>query len=354
VATDKENAMMKPLTAMLGRYKGFILGAGVSALAVSAAWGTWAVLGSGSPTHQVFKANGRLEVQRVEIATKFPGKVVTVEVHEGQSIKAGDVIARMDTTDLEGQLAGVQAMRQRAMQAMGRAQGEVQVQSIKARVAQLDLDNAQGMHAEGLISTSELQKRQAQRDGERAGISIATSAVGEARAAKEEAEAGILRLNQAIADHTLRAPMDGRIEHRVVEPSSVIPAGGRIATLLDVTQVHMTIFVPSAVAGQLRIGDEARIVLDAVPDLPLPARVAFVASDAQFTPKHVETQKERDKLSYRVKLALPEEVALQHAALLKGGLTGMGMLRTGGASTQAAPASQSSWSTGRDAFFALK
>ncbi|MFN3913421.1 MAG: HlyD family secretion protein [Aquabacterium sp.] len=339
---------MNNLTAKLGRYKGFILGVGVSALAVSAAWGTWAILGSSTPAHQLFKGNGRLEVQRVEIATKFPGKVVTVEVQEGQSIKAGDVIARMDTTDLEGQLAGVQAMRQRAIQAMGRAQGEVQVQSIKARVAQLELDNASDLHHDGLISQSELQKRQAQRDGERAGISIATSAVGEARAAKEEAEAGILRLRQAIADHTLRAPMDGRIEHRVVEPGSVIPAGGRVATLLDVSQVHMTIFVPSAIAGQLRIGDEARIVLDAAPDVPLPAKVAFVASDAQFTPKHVETQKERDKLSYRVKLALPESVALQHAALLKGGLTGMGVVRT-----SVAPA-DSAWSEQRDEFLALK
>jgi len=110
----------------------------------------------------------------------------------------------------------------------------------------------------------------------------------------------------------------------------------------------MTIFVPSAIAGQLRIGDEARIVLDAAPDVPLPAKVAFVASDAQFTPKHVETQKERDKLSYRVKLALPESVALQHAALLKGGLTGMGVVRT-----SVAPA-DSAWSEQRDEFLALK
>ena len=83
---------MNNLTAKLGRYKGFILGVGVSALAVSAAWGTWAILGSSTPAHQLFKGNGRLEVQRVEIATKVPGKVITVEVQEGQSFMAGDVI----------------------------------------------------------------------------------------------------------------------------------------------------------------------------------------------------------------------------------------------------------------------
>lgn len=318
---------MKQAINALTRYRGFILGVGASALAMSAAWATWSVLGTDAPTQQVFKGNGRLEIQRIEVATKFAGKVLSVEVSEGQSVKAGDVIARMDTADLVAQLAGVQAMRQRAMQAMGRAQGEVQVQSIKARVAQLEFDNATDLRKQDLVSDSELQRRQAQRDGERAGISIATSAMGEARAAKEEAEAGMLRLKQAIDDHTLRAPVDGRIEHRVVEPGAVIPAGGRVATVLDTTLVHMTVFVSSAVAGQVKLGDEARIVLDAAPDLPLPARVSFVSSEAQFTPKHVETRNERDKLTYRVKLTVPADVAARHASLLKGGLTGMGHVR---------------------------
>ncbi|MFT3859062.1 MAG: HlyD family efflux transporter periplasmic adaptor subunit [Aquabacterium sp.] len=328
---------MKPWIPALRRSRGFILGAATSALAVSAAWATWTALGHDAPPPEVFKGNGRLEIQRIEVATKFAGKILTVDVNEGQAVKAGDVIAHMDSSDLEAQLAGVQAMRQRAMQAMGRAQGEVQVQSIKAKVAQLELDNAFDLRKQSLVSDSELQRRQAQRDGERAGISIATSAMGEARAAKEEAEAGMLRLKQAIADHTLRAPVDGRIEHRIVEPGSVIPAGGRVATVLDTKLVHMTVFVPSEVAGKLRIGDDARIVLDAAPELPLPAHVSFVSSDAQFTPKHVETRNERDRLTYRVRLTVPEDVALRHANLLKGGLTGMGHVRVAARTPDAEP-----------------
>ena len=237
------------------------------------------------------------------------------------------MIAQMDTTDLQRQLDGVVAMRQRATQAMARAQGEVRVQSIKAKVAQMDYDNAVRMRDDTLISESELKKRQAQRDGEAGGVSIATAAVGEAKAAQSEAEAGIERLKNAIADHTLKAPVAGRIEYRVVEPGSVIPAGGRVATLVDTSQVHMTIFLPTKVAGQVRVGDEARIVLDAAPDLRLPAKVSFVSADAQFTPKHVETASEREKLSFRVKLSLSPEVALTHAGLLKGGLTGNGFVR---------------------------
>ena len=261
-------------------YRGFILGAVVSALTVSGAWATWGVLRSEEAAPKIVSGNGRLDVQRIEIATKFPGQVQSMAVHEGDMVKVGDMIAQMDTTDLQRQLDGVVAMRQRATQAMARAQGEVRVQSLKAKVAQMDYDNAVRMRDDTLISESELKKRQAQRDGEAGGVSIATAAVGEAKAAQSEAEAGIERLKNAIADHTLKAPVAGRIEYRVVEPGSVIPAGGRVATLVDTSQVHMTIFLPTKVAGQVRVGDEARIVLDAAPDLRLPAKVSFVSADA--------------------------------------------------------------------------
>lgn len=296
-------------------------------MTVSAAWATWSAFKPGGVDDGVVKANGRLEVQRIEIATKFAGRVLEVPVQEGDVLKPGAVIAQLDTTDLQAQLAGVQAMRQRAVQSMARAQGEAQVRRIQTGVADMELDNALDLRKQLLVSDSELRRRQAQRDGERAGVSIATAAVGEASAARDEADAGIKRLRIAIEDHTLRAPVAGRIEYRVVEPSSVIPAGGRVATLLDTAHVHMTIFLPANVAGQLRVGDDARIVLDAAPEVNLPAKVSFVASEAQFTPKHVETKTEREKLTYRVKISLSEEVAIANMGLLKAGLTGNGLVR---------------------------
>lgn len=309
------------------KYRGFILGALTSTLTFSAAWTAYAVMNRDDRPTSIVKVNGRLEVQRIEIATKFPGQVLTVAVDEGDQVKVGDEIAQMDPSDYIGQLEGVQAMKQRALQARARAEGERDVQSIKASVAQLELDSALELRKQVLISHAELQKRQAQRDGETKGIAIAKAAMGEATAASQEADAGIRRLQTAIKDHTLRAPVTGRIEYRVVEPGSVIPAGGRVATVLDTAHVHMTIYLPSAASGRVRVGDEARIVLDAAPDLRLPAKVSFVSAEAQFTPKHVETPAEREKLSYRVRLALSEDTAMQHAGLLKAGLTGNGYVK---------------------------
>ena len=100
-----------------------------------------------------------------------------------------------------------------------------------------------------------------------------------------------------------------------------------MATLVDTSQVHMTIFLPTKVAGQVRVGDEARIVLDAAPDLVIPAKVSFVASTAQFTPKTVETQSERQKLMFRVKGQIPPDLLRKHITKVKTGLPGVAWVR---------------------------
>lgn len=274
------------------------------------------------------RGNGRMEVERIDIAAKYPGRIVELPVHEGDLVKAGDLIARQDSTDLLAQRDAVAAARDRAGQAMQRAQAETEVRRVQARLAQLELDHAGKLQQDALVSGAEVERRTAQRDGEQAGVKVATAAIGEATAARGEAEAQIRRLNVAIEEMSLRAPVDGRIEYRVVEPGSVIPSGGRVVTLLNLADAHMTVFLPTAVAGTLQVGDEARIVLDAAPQYVVPAKVSFVAAEAQFTPKYVETDAEREKLVFRVKLQVPREVAQRYSRYVKAGLTGHGHVRT--------------------------
>ncbi len=275
----------------------------------------------------LIRSNGRLEVERIEIAAKYPGRVIELPVNEGDVVKAGDLIARQDSTELLAQRGAVEAARQRAAQAMLRAQAETDVRKVQARLAQMELDHTSKLRQDALVSGAEVERREAQRDGEKAGVMVATAAIGEATAARAEAEAQMKRLDVAINDMSLRAPVKGRIEYRVVEPGSVIPSGGRVATLLDTSNVHMTVFLPTSVAGKLQVGDEARLVLDAAPQFVVPAVVSFVAGEAQFTPKYVETAAERDKLVYRVKLKVPVDIANRYAAYVKAGLTGYGYVR---------------------------
>ena len=109
---------------------------------------------------------------------------------------------------------------------------------------------------------------------------------------------------------------------------SVLPAGGRVLTLLDLMDVYLTIFLPARDAGPLAVGNEARVVLDPFSQYVFPATITFVATEAQFTPKMVETEEEREKLMFRVKLTIDPSLRKRYLNQVKTGLRGIGYVRT--------------------------
>lgn len=302
----------------------------------------------------VFHSNGRLELNRLDVASLYPGRVERVLVAEGDAVKANEVLVDLSSAQSSGQLAAAQAATLRAaelvqraragvtqaQQAVARADAEIAAYRQQQKVAKLELDNAKQMRREDLVSASELAKRQA--DFERATASVkaaqaaraeAQAAVAQGQAAVAEAEAGVKQAQaqadtaaSADADMAIRSPLTARVEYRLVEPGTVIGAGSRVISLLDPADVSMNVFLPNATVGGLRVGDEARLVLDGI-DAVFPAQVSFIASEAQFTPKAVETADEREKLVFRVKLKVPAEVAQRYDRLLKGGMTGDGYVR---------------------------
>ena len=310
----------------------------------------------------VFHSNGRLELNRLDVASLYPGRVERVLVAEGDAVKANEVLVELSSAQSSGQLAAAQAATLRAadlvqraragvtqaQQAVARADAEIAAYRQQQKVAKLELDNAKQMRREDLVSASELAKRQA--DFERATASVkaaqaaraeAQAAVAQGQAAVAEAEAGVKQAQaqadtaaSADADMAIRSPLTARVEYRLVEPGTVIGAGSRVISLLDPADVSMNVFLPNATVGGLRVGDEARLVLDGI-DAVFPAQVSFIASEAQFTPKAVETADEREKLVFRVKLKVPADVAQRYDRLLKGGMTGDGYVRRD--STQAWP-----------------
>jgi HlyD family secretion protein len=147
--------------------------------------------------------------------------------------------------------------------------------------------------------------------------------VASAESAAAAAQANIERIQADIDDTVLKAPRDGRVQFRVAQPGEVLAAGGRVLNLLDLSDVYMTFFLPTAVAGRIALGAEVRLVLDAAPQYVIPAQVSFVASEAQFTPKTVETASEREKLMFRVKARIAPDLLRKHITQVRTGLPGM-------------------------------
>jgi HlyD family secretion protein len=267
------------------------------------------------------KANGRIEVERVDVATKYTGRVVDIRVREGDDIVAGQVVAQMDVAELEAQLTAAKAAVRRAIEGIAKAEAEVALRMAEHKLSELELARIVELEHKKIGSTADLERRSAQHDIAEANLLAAKAAVGDAKAAKEHAEAQVAQFEVILADMTLKAPVGGRIEYKLVQPGTVVAAGARVATILDLADVYMSVFLPTSEAGRISLNAEARIVLDAAPRYVIPASVSFVAAEAQFTPKTVETSNEREKLMYRVKLHIPQELLVRYRGYVKAGLT---------------------------------
>ena len=311
-------------------------------------WKTYA--GDGLPDH-IASGNGRIEAVEIDISAKSGGRVKEILVGEGDFVTAGQILASMDTDQLQAGLRQAEAERRRAvigvdtaksLVAQREAERAAALATVDQRAAQLDAAAIKLARAERMIQSNTTSQQtvdddradvasaraalaaaKAQVAASDAAIGAAKAQIVDAEAAIDVASAAIESVSADIADSTLRAPRDGRVQYRVAQPGEVLAAGGRVLNMVDLADVYMSFFLPTAEVGRIALGSEARIVLDAVPNYTIPAQISFVADVAQFTPKTVETEEERQKLMFRVKAAIPKELLKKYIQQVKTGLPGV-------------------------------
>ncbi|MDD4180373.1 MAG: HlyD family efflux transporter periplasmic adaptor subunit [Victivallaceae bacterium] len=302
-----------------------------------------------------YSGNGRIEATEINIAAKLAGRITDVVVNEGDFVTRGQILAMMQTNVLEAELAQAKAKHNQAVtaEASAKAMIEVRIAEKDATAAnvlqrQSGLDGAKKRFDRLAVlvkssATSEQQyedsetlflSAQAQLASALASVKQAEAAVQSAKANAmgasagiSAAEADIARIQADIDDSKLVSPRDGRIQYRIAEPGEVLSAGGRVLNLVDLTDVYMTFFLPEEIAGKVKIGGEVRLILDAIPNIPIPANVSFVSSVAQFTPKTVETHKERQKLMFRVKARIEPKLLKAYIEYIKTGIPGVAWIQ---------------------------
>ncbi|MCW2284407.1 HlyD family secretion protein [Rhodoblastus acidophilus] len=272
-------------------------------------------------------ANGRLESEQVEIATKLPGRIAEVLVKEGEAVDQGQVLARMDVADIRAQLSAAEAQERRAQQAQVLAEAVIAQRESELKLADQELSRADALFEKGFATAALRDQRQSVKNVAFAALNAGKASLNDSIAAIDAARAEITRINTLLDDSALKAPRRGRIQYRLAQAGEVLGAGSRVLTLIDLTDVYMTVFVPAHVATLLAYNDDARLIIDAIPQYVIPAKVSFIASEAQFTPKVVETQEEREKLMFRVKLTLPPDLLRKYEQEVKTGVRGMAYLR---------------------------
>ena len=271
--------------------------------------------------------NGRIEADEVDVSTKYAGRVAEILVDEGDMVAAGDVVARMDVRETEAQRRTAEAKLREAQETRRQTMAQIDQTTSAQSLADKDLERAERLLKGGYVSQSVGDAARDKRDQAVAALAAANAAKAAAEQGIAAAQGEVDRLERQIEDATLIAPRAGRVLYRLAEPGEVLAAGGKVVTLLDLGRVYMTIYLPADAAAAAPLGGPARVVLDLVPDMPIPARVSFVSPQAQFTPKQVETRSERDKMMYRVKVRLPEQLVSSYSAQAKTGVTGVAYVR---------------------------
>jgi HlyD family secretion protein len=323
--------------------------------AIGIAVAVWYRMKPSGPGVGFVSGNGRVEATEIDVATKLSGRVREILANEGDFVLAEQVLARMQIDTLDAQRDEAWAQSRQAATAVASAEAQVAARQSDTAAARAmvtlrmsDLDAAQRRFAR----TEKLAKKGAvpfqSLDDDRASVHGAEAAVKAAEAQVSAAEAGIkaaqtqvdgaesgvtaslatiTRIEADILDSELKSPRDGRVQYRVAQPGEVLPAGGKVMNVVDLSDVYLTFFLPETAVGKVPLGSEVRVVLDAAPHYVIPAEISYVASVAQFTPKTVETASERQKLMFRVKARFGRDLLMKNMKTIKTGLPGVAWLK---------------------------
>lgn len=309
------------------KWKPFVLALVLLLVAAGGAYISYRTLNPRELPPGILSANGRIEANEIDVAAKYAARIASVRVQEGDLVEAGAVLAVLDTRDLEAQLRAAEAQARQAVESRTEADSTVSQRTGEADFAAKELERTLVLFGKGHVSQQRVDQARTQHQTADAALAAAQSRRASADDAIAAANAEVERIRTLLNDGILTAPRTGRVLYRLAEPGEVLGAGGKVVTILDLSNVYMTFFLPTDAAGPLGLGADARLVLDALPDLAIPAMVSFVSPRAQFTPKQVETKSERDRMMFRVKARIPEALVTRYIDRVKTGVTGMAYVR---------------------------
>ncbi|BCS55290.1 efflux RND transporter periplasmic adaptor subunit [Geobacter sp. SVR] len=294
------------------------------------------------------KVSGAIEATTVELSFKVPGRLTQRLVDEGDVVRAGQLVARLEADELqeerntrsaelraaEAGLADLEAgSRQEEI-----AQGAAALARFKAEAERLarDADRAEGLYRREVIPLKELEAARAGRDSSAAAVREAEQhlkllqagarpdAVRQARARVAASTAALTLSETRLAQSMLFSPLAGQVLVKQAEPGEQLAPGSAVVTVGKLDQPWLRAYIPEDQLGRVKVGQKARVTVDSWPGRFFEGRVSFISAQAEFTPKNVQTEKERVKLVYRIKIILANP-----AMELKPGMPADAVIETG-------------------------
>lgn len=297
---------------------------GVAALV---GWRIWERQKSLALPAGIASGNGRVEAIQVDVSAKEPGRIAKILAREGDLVEPDQVVARMDISTLEAELARGNANIATSQERATVVKSSIVRRESELKLAETEFARVKNLFSRKVVSREEYDQKEAMFKTAQALLEEEKAKLNTAVQSVEVDKAEVKHTQTRIDDSVLKSPVKGRVLYRLAEEGEVLASGGKVLTLLNLEDVYMDLYLPGQEAARIKYGDEARIVLDAAPGRVAPAKVTFVSPEAQFTPKQVETRSERDKLMFRVKIQVPPELVMPYIDRIKTGIRGVGYVR---------------------------
>jgi len=274
------------------------------------------------------KVSGTIEVTTVELSFKVGGRLTKRLVDEGEMVAAGQPVARLEDDELQEDKSARAAEKRAAQAALADlragsrreeiAQAEAVLARMKADAERLRKDalRSEALFKRDVIPQKDLDAARAGRDASAAAVREAEQhlqllrigprpdAVQQARSQVEAAEAGLALTETRLAQSVLTAPLAGLVLAKHAEPGEMLAVGAPVVTIGKMDDVWLRAYIPESEMGRVKVGQRAHVTVDTWPGRPFEGKVSFISPEAEFTPKNVQTEKERVKLVYRIKITL--------------------------------------------------
>ena len=294
----------------------------------------WLLLRNGDGDEQRIEASGMIEGTEADLGFQVGGRVAAVNVREGAAVAAGAVLARLEQAELEARQAAAAAQVQAARallselergarpEELRQSQSGVAAAQRRMEESQATLQRTQRLYEGGAVSREQLDQAQtgytvarAQYQQAREQLKLVDTGprverIEAQRAAVRQAEANVAQVAATIDNAVIRAPFAGVVTVRHREPGESVSPGAPVLTVMNVNDRWVRIYVREDQVGRVALGQRATIRSDSHPGKEFGGAVTFIASEAEFTPRNVQTAEERVKLVYAVKVAIAGDDAL--------------------------------------------
>lgn len=300
-----------------------LLGAAVIALVVGVVMRRNHTVNGGA-----LRLTGTIETTTVTVAFKVPGRLKERLVDEGQQVKIGQIVARLEDDELKDERTVRSADQQAAQAALADLKAGSRQEEIAASVATLarlraeadraaqDAVRAEALFKKEVIPRKELDAARAAKDATAAAVREGDErlklvkvgprpdAIKQAQARLEGAAAARSLADTRLSQAVLAAPISGTVMAKHAEPGELLAAGSPVITVAKMDEVWVRAYLPETQLGKIKLGQQVSVSSDTWKGRTYQGTVSFIASEAEFTPRNVQTEAERVKLVYRIKITI--------------------------------------------------